>query len=256
MSSLQELRQQWNVPPNATLRAVMTTANAPMRANPFTTGPTKRPREIALTELKLPLASLPSASGRGRTFEIRVVPDRVVELAEQLLMLVNPDAKSMASIFATFQDFMRVNPRLGIDVAFLLFLFDAVAQGLKASSAITYGRTIISALSRKGTPLTSPIVGDTFKIFETILADEETEHARDISEDEAWAIIDGMEIGETRLCAWLMLVAGPRCKDQEHFKVSDFKLKLSYFYVLCRFLPMNVSEKTKVNMCSPLSMNI
>lgn len=178
---------------------------------------------MQLTCLNLPVAALPSGGGRSRSFIVRPVPSRTVELAESLLMSVNTDAKAMHSIYETFLEFRQLNPGLRDDVAFLLFLIDAVVQGLKASSAITYGRTILSALQRcANVPLKSPLVSDTFRMLELICAGEETAHALDISQSESWELLSKLH-GDVKIAAWFMLVAGVRCKDQSGLLKRDFR---------------------------------
>jgi hypothetical protein len=183
---------------------------------------------MELTSLNLPLAALPANKGRGRTFEVRTLPEKVIQLGEAMLMTVNSDAKTMESLFQTFQDFLRKNPRLALDQGFLLFHIDIVVQGIKSSSATTYARTLLSAYHRQPDstfPSKSPLIGDLFKILELISCEEETEHALDISAEEAWRIIDGLQ-GALKVAAWLMLVAGFRCKDQTYLMVEDLKFSM------------------------------
>jgi hypothetical protein len=225
--SLADLRKKWLVPGAAPLRQLVISSNVLARQSPFDSTGTKRTRdEWVLTEMKLPQASLPSGQGRGRTFEVRKVSDKLVELADALLLAVNSDAKSSTSIFETFKSFEKLNPKMSRDVCLLLFLVDIVSQGIKASSAITYGRQILGAISRTGEILKSPLIGDAFRILDLISADEDTEHAIDISEEDAWWIIGRMR-GEQRLLAFLMVCTGIRCKDQEHILCSDLLFEAS-----------------------------
>jgi len=222
MATLEELRERWAKKDASVLQMVRASNQV---ANPFEAS-RRRPREeLKLTELRLPLSSLPSGVGRGRTFELRKVPARVIQLAETLLMAVNTDAKSMTSLYECFLKFKEIN---GLeekdDIALLLFLLDIVAQGIKITSAITYGRTIISALGRANRPIVSPLVRDTFNVLELIAAEEESDHALDISEDAAWEIVRQLR-GELRLIGFLMLATGIRCHDQEHMLSSDLEFR-------------------------------
>ena len=63
-------------------------------------------------------------------------------------------------------------------------------------------------------------MGDAFRILDLISADEDTDHAVDVSEEEAWAIIGRLR-GSVKVLAYLMLVIGTRCKDQEHIQIQD-----------------------------------
>lgn len=221
--SLADLRRQWVVPESAPLRQLVVASNLPTRRSPFDAGGCKRQRdEWLLTEMKLPQTSLPSGLGRGRTFEVRKVSGKLLELADTLLMAVNSDAKASTSIYETFKTFEKMNPKMPRDICLLLFLLDIVSQGIKASSAITYGRQILGAINRTGEVFKSPLIGDAFRILDLISADEDTEHAVDISEESAWWIVDRLS-GSVRLLAYLMLTIGIRCKDQEHVRCGDLK---------------------------------
>jgi hypothetical protein len=124
----------------------------------------------------------------------------------------------------TSRNFIRLTPG-DIDEALLLFGIDIVVQGIKASSATTYIRTIMSAYTRRGTPISSPLVGDCFKILEMIACEEEVDHAVDIEEDEAWDIIAQLE-GTVKLAAWFMLVIGARCADLAHLQSQDIRFEV------------------------------
>jgi hypothetical protein len=146
-----------------------------------------------------------------------------VELAEALLMEVNTDAKSMTSLMNVFAEFLRLNAEYekNLDVALMLFVLDAVIQGLKASSGVTYGRTILAAYSRMGQPINSALTTDLFRILEVILAEEETEHALDITEELAWNIIAQLP-ADLQPVAYFMLTIGARCRDLCHLHTRDF----------------------------------
>ena len=150
--SLAELRSRWAIGEGAPVRQLVVAANAPHRASPFDQVGVKRPRSVwPLTDLKLPLASMPTGLGRSRTFEIRPATERLIQLADALLMTVNTDAKSSTSIYEAFKSYHAIHPEIEIGACFLLFLLDAVSQGLKASSAKTYGRQSASVARTRST---------------------------------------------------------------------------------------------------------
>ena len=97
----------------------------------------------------------------------------------------------MTSLRQHFDLFCEVNKRSKYprDVLFMLYLVDAVVQGIKPASATTYGRTLQCSFSREGEPLSSPLVKDTFDMLELLAAEDESEHARDITVEEAWALV-------------------------------------------------------------------
>lgn len=159
MASFRELAQRWRMPEERpTVQQLVTAASQPERATPFSHLVQKREREMDLTVLRLPKESLPTGNGRGRTFEVRKVPERTIDLCNTLLMATNTDAKSMASLYETFQRFSEVNVKQEKDVRFMLFLVDIVVQGIKPSSAVTYGKTLLAAFSREASPLVSPLI--------------------------------------------------------------------------------------------------
>lgn len=158
---------------------------------------------------------------RPRSWEIRPVPARTIELAKVMFSAVNTDAQSMISLMATFAEFQVKNPSItAIDEAIMLFLLDAVVQGLAASSATTYLRTIVSALARSGRPVVSPLIGDFAKILQLILAGEEVDHAIDISTETAWEIVRALD-GLDKVVAFMMIAAGPRVADLTHVLKGD-----------------------------------
>ena len=62
---------------------------------------------------------------------------------------------------------------------------------------------------------------DTFSILELInAAEEDSNHALDITDDEAWSIVLQLS-GDIRLLAYLVLVIGIRPADQEHILSED-----------------------------------
>jgi hypothetical protein len=115
MSSFAELTKKWNSPiVEPRVSQMIALAARPERVSPWEAAietSRKRQRELDLTDLRLPKEALPSGKGRGRTFEIRRVPGRVVELTEALLMTINTDAKSMTSLVLDFEKFHSLNPR-------------------------------------------------------------------------------------------------------------------------------------------------
>ncbi len=209
MSSFRALARSWNMPlehgRDPTTREVLAAAKLPDRESPFVKE--KRQRTLELTDLRLPAEALPKGEGRGRTFEIRVVPTRTVELTELHLL---------------FNKFAELNKKYERDVLFMLFMVDIVVQELKPSSAITYGRTLISAFSREGKPLVSPLVKDTFDILELLAAEDDAEHARDISEQEGWELVRILQ-GDAKIIAFLQVVVGPRVADLEYILKGDIK---------------------------------
>lgn len=77
-------------------------------------------------------------------------------------------------------------------------------------------------MHRAGAPIISPLVGDTSKILELIMAGEDVDHAIDIDEAAAWKIVEMLE-DDDQLVAFFMLSAGPRCADLEHILKTDVK---------------------------------
>ncbi len=214
MSSLDELRKDWLLSRSGSLKDVVLAANQAPRANPFAAVGEKRNRdEWNLTALRLPMSAAPSGAGRGRTFVARKVTGRLLALADAMLLAVNTDAKSMSSLMAMFDEFETLNIGIPRDGCFLLFLLDAVSQGIKASSAVTYGRTLLAGFHRSGTPLISPLVDDLFRIMELIRAGEDTDHAIDITVDQAWSIVDAVPLGPVRLAIYFVLAFGCRVAD-------------------------------------------
>lgn len=225
-SSLSKLAAEWSLSGSGLkVRDLIAVAATPERASPFDASSVKRPRDatLELDEWRLPPEARDGAR-RERIFVARAVPGRVVSLTRTLLMAVNSDARAMESIMVVFEEFQRLNPRLSKEEALLLFGVDMVVQGMKASSAGTYARTIMSAFRRRGEPMQGPLVGDFLKIVELIMAGEETEHANDISADLGRSLVESME-GPRQTAAWLMLVAGIRCADLQHMKPADFRFE-------------------------------
>ena len=222
-----QLMLKWGLPPDASIAAMVKEAARPERATPFT--PQVRQRDWGLNELRLPKRA-EEHQGRGRTFVVREVPGRVLDLADALLLGVNPDAKSMCSLMATFAEFQKKNPKiLGTDCQLMLFIIDIVVQGLKASSALTYLRTIVSGLRRAGSAVDSPLIGDTAKICQLILAGEETEHAVDVSEDDAWRLVDALDHND-KVTGFFMLTAGIRCADLVWLLAGDVRFLRMQIY--------------------------
>ena len=113
--SLAELRSRWAIGEGTPVRQLVVAANAPHRASPFDQVGVKRPRSVwPLTDLKLPLASMPTGLGRSRTFEIRPATERLIQLADALLMTVNTDAKSSTSIYEAFKSYHAIHPEIEI----------------------------------------------------------------------------------------------------------------------------------------------
>ena len=208
------------MPPNSPLSAVVAHAAKPDRMNPFIAN--DRPSGWELTELRLP-KSTGDRRPCARKFVVRTVPRRTVELADALLLQVNSDARAMASLFDVFAEFRVKNPLITeIDAALMLFIIDIIVQGIKASSAQTYLRSLVAAFQRKGTPIQSPLVSDTAAICQLIMAGEETEHAIDIDLEDAWTILENVSV-EWRPVAFLMLSAGIRCADLNWILVGDLR---------------------------------
>lgn len=219
MSSIDKLRQQWNMTGESSMATLLRAANQPQRTSPFDVVPVASTGGWPLTNLLLPV--VPPPRKRERTFVVREVPQRTIELANAMLLAVNTDAASMTSIVKTFEEFRIKNPKIdAIDKCLLLFILDAVVQGLAASSGMTYMRTIVSAFSRAGTPIVSPLVGDLAKILEMIQSGEECDHAVDIDCEGAQRIIDSLQ-GVDKVVGFLMVSAGPRVADMKHMLKTD-----------------------------------
>lgn len=53
--------------------------------------------------------------------------------------------------------------------------------------------------------------------MEMMAVEDDTTHARDLQEEEAWTLVMAME-GELKIMAFLMLLVGPRIADMEHIQ--------------------------------------
>ena len=167
---------------------------------------------------------------RARQFEVRKVPWKSLELALFLLSEVNGQAAAALSNEKLFRDFMVLNdvptgtvPR---DFLLLLYAIDITLQGMAATSVRTMMRNILGIFGRAQDPIVGPLVGDTFKILNLIIADEEVDHAKDMTFEVAMEVI-GRLSGMAQVIAWFMLVCGARVADLERMFRRQFLFQLN-----------------------------
>jgi len=108
-------------------------------------------------------------------------------------------------------------PREDEHILLFLFIIDILEQGIKPSSCITYTHLLLEAAGRdrKGDSMKGCLVGVLLKVLNILDADNEHAHAPDISEDEAWSILERLS-GWARLTCFFLLCFGCRCKDASH----------------------------------------
>ena len=153
--------------------------------------PSRRPR-LELNALRLPKAS--EKSIREGKFVVRRVPQSTVTRFEEMLLSANGDATTMNRLWKLFNEFETLNVDItknDRDVALALFLVDVLEQGLKASSVVTYARTIIEASGRAdaGTSIKGIVTVDILKSLNIIDAKDDVDHAPDISEETGWKVV-------------------------------------------------------------------
>jgi len=178
--------------------------------------------------LKLKIDRLPSISSHKtegpRRFAVRKVPWETIKTAYYLIDAVNPSAADRRSIFKQYQRFVDLNSdEAGAfyddDEMLMLFTIDIMIQGIKASSAETYFCSVLSMADRRGEKIKGPLVKDTRKMLHMLRLDDEVDHAVDITEDIACAILRCLE-NEARAMCFFLIVTGARVADVLHLSPS------------------------------------
>ena len=194
-------------------------------ARPEDVARTRRPR-LELDDLQFPANDRPAAGAGGCRYEVRVVPLSTVKKVEELIQMVNGDAQTMHRLWTHFGEFQQINAGYAKEVALFLFVVDIHLQGLKASTCCTYISLLLEAASRAAQPMKGPLVNDLGKAFRLIACDDDVEHAVDIAEDDAWALLDRIPSTQQdlRRTLYMLLVFGFRAADGKHIKCHDVQL--------------------------------
>jgi integrase len=145
--------------------------------------------------------------------------------AEKLIASVNQDAVTMHRLWRDLHESIALNPGYTMEVSLVIFIIDIHIQSIKASSALTYTYLILEASRRAGTPISGPLVGDLVKALKLLASEDETRHAPDITEDEAWALLLSLPEGELRLTFFFLLVFGMRAADAIRIFCGDILLE-------------------------------
>ena len=181
-----------------------------------------RRRRLELDELQLPPGSAGSAG--GCSYEVRVFPAATIAKAEELISNVNGDAVTMHRLWRHLQESVTANPGYSMEISLVLFIIDIHVQSIRASSALTYTYLLLEASRRAEKAISGPLVNDLVKALKLLSAEDDTRHAPDIQDGEAWDLLLRLPEGNLRLTFFFLLVFGMRAADAVRIFCGDVLL--------------------------------
>ena len=182
-----------------------------------------RRRRLELDDLQLPIGS--SGASGGCSYEVRVFPAATIAKAEELISDVNGDAVTMHRLWKHLHESIAVNPGYSMEISLVLFIIDIHTQSIKASSALTYTYLLLEASRRAEKPISGPLVTDLVKALKLLSAEDDTRHAPDIQEGEAWDLLLSLPEGSLRLTFFFLLAFGMRAADAVRIFCGDVQLE-------------------------------
>lgn len=175
------------------------------------------------------LDALPKEGKRKGDWDWGIATESTLRHAETLLQESRPSSSQHLSLYRAFQRWRERSPLvwnapLGqLAAVFGTYLLDV---GLRANTCASYTRTILKFLHREALvmPPQWNVAEDLLRALDLKAAAEPPEHAPDISEERAAAIIDAIEQQDVAFAVWAMCMSGARAADLMRLGSGQFRV--------------------------------
>lgn len=171
--------------------------------------------------------AMPNA--RKRTWGGEPVTEATLKKAEEIMRVGKPSSSQHLSLFRAFDRWRSNNPMVrhapaGQMLAILGAYF--VEAGLKCSTSASYIRILMTFLRREVSALPPQwhVADDILKGLDVMAAKESVEHAPDITEERAAALIAVIRCPDVAFTLWAMAMVGGRVADLLRLSWGQFKV--------------------------------
>ena len=211
------------------------------------------PRELHLYG-GLPMTAMPKEG--NRQWGIPPITDSTAQLAETLLIEGCPSASQKLSLFRAFDRWRTTKFTIRPSPGRVLILFAAylLEAELKATTVGGYVRTARAFCQNEDNigRCEWGLVTHVLKGLDRRAAEEEPDHAPDISEERAQEILDTVTDVEIQFIIWLMLNTGARVKDLLRLKHHQLFIHGNRVYVEFKVTKVATTPKERYNIELPI----